>query len=97
MGLTSRRPRSSDDGAAELVTVQVVCREGEAAYKVLWEPTGDEFVINPGDNFTFTFKGTRDREDWADIAMGVGADGVYLGGENLDQHEVTKNGEVIWS
>jgi hypothetical protein len=65
---------------------------------VLWEPTGDEFVINPGEDFTFTFRGSNHvREDWSDIEMGVGVGWVYLGGSNLDQHEVIRNGEVVLS
>jgi hypothetical protein len=80
------------------VTVRVFCYEDQPAYKVLWEPTGDEFLINPGDDLTFTFRQSEHvREDWTDIEMGVGAGWMYLGGSNFDQQEVIENGEVIWS
>ena len=80
------------------VSIRVFCRDDEPAYTVLWEPTGDEFVVNPGEDFTFTFRESEvRREDWTDIKMGVGAGWVYLGGSNFDQHEVIKNGEVVCS
>lgn len=88
----------SEPAAQETVTVHVFCYEDQPPYKVLWEPTGDEFVVNPGDAFTFTFRRSKHaREDWTDIEMGVGTGWVYLGGSNFKQHEVTRNGAVVWS
>lgn len=88
-----RKPASGDT-----VTVRVFCYEDQPPYKVLWDPTSDEFMVNPGDALTFTFRRSKHtREDWTDIEMGVGTGWVYLGGSNFEQHEVIKNGEVIWS
>lgn len=84
--------------ALRTVSIRVFCSEDQPAYKVLWEPTGDEFAVNPGEDLTFTFRESRHvREDWTDIEMGVGPGWVYLGASNFHQHEVIRNGKVVWS
>lgn len=92
-----RRQRASSRDVQKTVTVQVFCHEGDPPYTVLWEPTGDEFIVETGDRYTFTFEGRQFRKDWTDIAVGVGPHGLYLGGENLNQRRVTKNGQVVWT